>query len=221
MKKHTNLAAYPWLLALLLPACSTVEVQEPQNALAALEPGEAVTVVLNSYFGSDETYSAEDSISKCVTKAVHKANPLVKVIPPDEFRRVAFPDLELNEMPHSVESFKLLLDNPSFLDRIAPMGLRYLVIAGSTNNEVSRRECLPPFLCGHGWYKSSRLAGIILDVKQARTLPAELSATASGKSWFYLIVILPLGFRADPGSAACDGFGKAVAKAIVSGGAKP
>ena len=170
----------------------------------------------------------ENSINKCVTKAVHQANPSDKVIPPDEFRRVVFPDLEFSEAPHSVESFKLLLDDPTFLDRIAPLGLRYLVIASSTNREDKNTwgHCSAGYMSlaclgGVVWDKSSQIAGVILDLKQARTLPAELSATASGKSEFGFFIIVPYAFRADTRSAACDVFGKAVAKAIVSGGAKP
>ena len=85
MKKHAKLAAYSWLLAFLLPACSTIEVQESQNSLAGLEPDEAVTVVLNYYSASyqepqygnrvfdttGDAHAMEKSINDCVTKAVY------------------------------------------------------------------------------------------------------------------------------------------------------
>lgn len=236
MKKRAKLSACSWLLALLLPACSTVEVQEPQNSVASLEPDESVTVLLSYHSKSyqepqysrnrtwnttGDAHAAENSISNCVTKAVHQANPSVKVIPPDEFRHVAFPDLEFEEAPHSVESLTLLLNNPTFLNRIAPLKLRYLVIVGSTETEVASTWG-SRIAAGIVWDKSSHLTGVILDIKEARALTAELATTASGKSWAAIALpVFVLGFPALSSSAACDSFGKVVAKAIVKGVDKP
>lgn len=215
-------------LLILLPVtgCRSIQVEERRKSPTAIAAEEAVTVILN--FSSSESpreaHAAEDKFSGCVTKALRRKQPHVRVVPADEFRSSAFPGLDIMIAPRSPESFALLMKNPVFQARIAPHAIRYLVIIGEGTTETSYGHW-GDIMCGQGgciglmvWKKTSRLAAVVLDLKQGATA-GEVSSTVTGRPWFGMLFIFPLGLPAFTEGRACEELGDTVEQFISGGGA--
>jgi len=113
-----------------LAGCSAkVQVQHSGKVSGALVPGDGLTVVLDYVAGSPEKAAKlETRLSVCVQQALRKAGWPAKFIPPDEFRRSLFPNLDITTAPRSVESFVSLLKAPQFHQGIISLRLRYVVV---------------------------------------------------------------------------------------------
>ncbi|MBI2876418.1 MAG: hypothetical protein HYY20_06015 [Candidatus Tectomicrobia bacterium] len=223
-KKTGGLTLCLLAITSLWVGCTTVQVRESREASTGAEPGEAVTVIFYSTSGS-EARSAEKKLGGCIARAIRKAHPFVQMVPADEFRRTAFPDLDSEAVPRSPESLTLLLNSPVFLERIAPLRLRYLVLVGGITTEQHYKQD-SPIWCGGGmgaagclgvaiWDKNSRAGAFILDIKRA-SVAGEVRVTASGHPWIAALLIYPIGLPAFTESRACGELGEAVAKFIAS-----
>ena len=207
----------------LWPGCTEIAVQRSPGTGAGIAAGERLTVMLHFYnkMPPDEMEAVERKVAKCVAKGMRHANLDVRVVPPDEFRRVAFPDLAFEEIPRTPESLTQLVANPTFQARIAPLALRYLVIVtGGTAESAGTGGFVAttPYPGAFGflvWERRSNLGALVLDVKQARTAE-ELRVEASGHPWFAIIGWLPVGVPVFTKHRACEEFGDAVAEAIAN-----
>jgi len=111
------------------------EVWVNRLGATAIESGDAVTAVLEEFSGEFSS-SKEDKFVACIRKALRKAHPTVRFIPPDEFRQVAFPDLTPEDTPPEDWTWDRLVEDPGFQQRIAPLGLRYLIpVSGFTKRK--------------------------------------------------------------------------------------
>lgn len=187
---------------------------------------EAVTVILN--FSSSESpleaYAAEKKFSACIAKVLRRKQPFVQFVPTDEFRSAAFPGLDMEAAPRSPESFALLMKSPEFQARIAPFGIRYLVIVGG--GTATRHDWGSIEFYGGGpyggffglkvWEKTSRLAAVVLDLKQGATA-GEVSSAVTGHPWFGMLLIFPLGLPSFTEGRACEELGEAVEQFITGG----
>lgn len=222
-----NSSASLLMIFLLLVGCRSIQVEESRKSPTAISAEEAVTVILNfsSSESSREAHAAEEKFSACVTKALRRKLPHVRIVPADEFRSAAFPGFDIEAAPRSPESFALLMKNPEFQVRIAPLGIRYLVIVGGG---TETRHDWGFFECGGGergggclglmvWEKTSRLAAVVLDLKQGATA-GEVSSAVTGHPWFGMLLIFPLGLPSFTEGRACKELGEAVER-FISGGA--
>jgi hypothetical protein len=100
------------------------------NRLAPTEidSHDLVTAVLDESSGRFSLPEGEKVVG-CITGGIHEKHPRVRVVPPDEFRRTAFPDLTPEEVSSELLDIALLVEQPEFQERIAPLGIRYLILA--------------------------------------------------------------------------------------------
>lgn len=206
----------------LWQGCTEVAVQRGATTSAGISPRDGLTAMLHFYrdMPVNAMEKAERKISDCIADGVRAAKLDARVVPPDEFRRVAFPGLLFEEIPRSPESLIPLVAHPGFQERIVALHLRYLVIVtgGTAERETfSEGGCAPPGGCIalRVVDRRSHLGALIVDVKQARTVE-ELRVEASGHPWIAIIGILPVGLPAFTKHRACEEFGDTVAKAIAN-----
>ncbi len=93
-----------------------------------IESHDLVTAVLDESPGTFSLLEGEKVVG-CITEAIHEKHPTVRIVPPDEFRRTAFPDLTPEEVSSELLDIALLVEQPEFQERIAPLGIRYLILA--------------------------------------------------------------------------------------------
>jgi len=206
----------PMISPLLGAGCSATPSRQEQTSAVAGQ--DAVTVLLN-YLGL-EGRTMEQEMVDCVSDAIRRNHPDVRLVPPDEFRRVAFPNLAPDAAPRSPRYLGMLLDNTVFRERIALLHLRYVIMIGGETRVAQKggMTMLPASVPGGplpvgGWVRNNEteLVASILDLAQTRP-SAELNASASGTSWMVLLGLLPVGAPARTEATACAELGDAVAR---------
>ncbi len=103
-----------------------------------IESHDLVTVVLDEHSGRFSLPEGEpegEKVVGCITEAIHEKHPTVRVGPPDEFRRTAFPDLTPEEVSSELLAIAWLVEQPEFQERISPLGIRYLILAWGVPTE--------------------------------------------------------------------------------------
>lgn len=229
-RKIGRLMAGFFALAFISVGCATTGNPRDQNIITKTEPGDAITILLNhsattnyggGWLSSEEAHALENKISRCVAKAMGKANSPLRIISADKFRGTAFPGMSFTGAPHSPEYLSRLVSHPAFQARVTPLGLRYLVIVDGESTSQSSGD----IVCGGGyggagcfgvkiWEKSSRMEALILDIKGSAPA-AEVTATAQKKAWFAVIGIIPIGMPASPESEACAILGEEIVNFIA------
>lgn len=92
-----------------------------------IESHDTIAVFLDA-FGYKYRYSRgkEKKFVGCITEAIHATCPAVRIVPPDEFRKVAYPGMAPEDIK-PIENRSPFVDDPGFKGRIAPLGIRYLI----------------------------------------------------------------------------------------------
>lgn len=203
-------------MGLLVGGCLSAQVSELREHADKIGPGEGVTILLHYHSRSpsaeareSEARDVEQEIVGCVTNAVRRAHPRLRIVPPDEFRRVAFPDLPHAAAPRSVEYLSVLADHPIFRQRIAPLNLRYVIAVGGATAHSDAIGVIGVAAIWV-WSRHSRLAAAVLDLKQGGSATiAEATAEGVGTAvWF----ILPIGVPTRTETHACDDLGRRIAE---------
>ena len=219
------------MFALAMVGCSATNPRETAHVLGSppvnLSGDESVTVLLN-YFGL-EGRAIEGELLGCIREGIRRAHPELRVVPPDEFRSLAFPDLAPDAAPRSPQYLGLILDNAVFRDRIAPLNLRYLIAIGGetrvkqSGGVIAGAAPAPAgaFLFGAWvWNRDTQLVASILDLKQAGAA-TEINANARGTAWLVLVEGLPIGAPAFTEANACATLGDKLSQFLVEpGGAR-
>ena len=218
-------------IGLLGGGCVSAQVSELREHAREIDPGEAVTILLHYHSRQPsaearegEARQVEEEIVGCVSTIVRRAHPTLRIVPPDEFRRVAFPDLPAAAAPRSPEYISLLLDHPVFRERIARLNLRYVIAIGGATTMADAGGVVAPVPSPRGvlifkaWDRSSRLAAAVLDLKEARSARiAEVEA--AGRGWF-VGFLLPIGvFPTFTETQVCEDLGQRIAQFLS--GAEP
>lgn len=204
-------------MALILCGCTRVSVQSFRDMPALVEPHDAVAIVI-----SDETTDFAVNAEGCVSKALKETFPTLRVISSDDFYRIAFPNTVTEKAVRTSTDISLLLKETAFRERIAPLGLRYLIsIQGGTQQKGE--PVVGAFggpggaatVLGATWDRVSSLNASIMDLKKDQSI-GSLWVSASGKPWFICIgfgpLCAPLGAPAFTESEACGSFGEGVAR---------
>jgi hypothetical protein len=191
-----------------LSACNTVRVWNDRPASSALFPGGSVAFVLQDFSG-EFSRAKEDEIVGCLSDPLLKAYPTVRIVQPQDFRRAA-----LLTSDSAAVSWQELLRDPQFKERIAPLGVRYVIsISGETDQKSGLMNGL--FVFGFARMQTVRFKASIFDLKQDRLAGAQY-ASATGKFAMVLLPVpipVPLGLFTE--SRACKELGETVAKFLA------
>ena len=221
---------------LLWAGCTTVQVQAVRHTATGIESKEAIALLFWRQSPPDRQDAPpirgkidvwrqidEKEIVTCVSDEVRKAQPSLRVVPQDEFRRVAFPDLPPEAAPNSPEYLTLLLNHATFRERISSLGIRYLIfLRGATEEkgDASAGGVAGPgagvLVIGGSWDRNTRLSASILDLKQSREA-GSVAASASGRPWFFAVLPSPLilGMPAFTESKACGELGQELVRFLA------
>lgn len=227
MKLDRLLMAYQnsrWLLVGLLTVavlgvgCTKALMYDYRFNPTDLAPEDALTVT--QVHSGEQEYSdkLEKKVVGCIKDTVEDTHPTVRVVSPEEFRRVAFPDLTRADILAG-DWWEQLTKDPAFATRIAPLDLRYLIIVSgeTTTDSKLRVEIVCGYGCGPAWEatfdKQSNLRAMIIDLKQGHKA-GTVQAFASGET-AWLFPPSPLVFPTFPESRACGDLGEGVAKFLA------
>ncbi|MCZ6625781.1 MAG: hypothetical protein O7B35_16370, partial [Deltaproteobacteria bacterium] len=205
-----GLLALAWLWVGVANAAK-VKVYEIRQARMGLAPKDTITVIVTTLEGK---YSPEleNEVVGCISNAFYEQNlSTVRVVPPNEFRRVAFPDLT----PEQVlgQPWNQRMSDPVFRERIAPMGLRYLIaVTVSQGKSLTRyvRARVPHWK----WQRIAVMSAKILDLRQLQ-VSGKVSASVQKTSRFSYAPV-PFVIPSFVKGRACEEFGKALASFLTS-----
>lgn len=205
--------------ALLLAGCTTAQVEATRQTSAQIEAHEPVAIVIPH----EATELASNAVT-CISKALKGKFPNLRIVLPGEFHKAAFPDVAPELAPRALVYLPLLLNDPAFRARIAPLGLRYLIsVQGKTEQEgtVFGEGAGGASVLGWSADRKSNVTASVVDLKSG-VAAGEIRAAASGKPWFVCVGVLffcaPFGAPAFTEAEACDQIGTAVAKYFAGEG---
>jgi len=199
----------------LLGGCTTAEIIDVPDIPVKSESLQVIALVF-----SQEAIDMERQASHCIRTALEIAQLRVRVVSPEEFRQIAFPDLAPESAIHSSEYLSILLTDQRFRDRIAPLRIRYIIsISGVTEQSLvgAGAGAMAGLIV---WDRRSRLRASVLDLTRA-SLQENISADASGNPWVLIVGGLPLFIPADTDSQACRDFGGSIVKFLKKAASEP
>lgn len=213
-------------LGALAVGCTKAWMSENRLAATGLGPQDAITVILVQRPGDEYSAGLESKVAGCVRNALQQIHSSVRIVPHDEFRQAAFSDPSLKELPQDDSSWQRLVGDPKFLERIAPLEVRYLIA-------VAVQEGRGPIdLHGGGagsggagigaigvdWDRWAEMQATIMDMMHAR-VAGNVSSRARGKSAVglavFIILPIPYGKPSFPLGTACWELGEGVAKFLA------
>ncbi|MFQ5802956.1 MAG: hypothetical protein ACE5JQ_08695, partial [Candidatus Methylomirabilales bacterium] len=157
-------------------------------------------------------YSADmaEEVLECIEEILEEHHPTVRVIAPDKFLEIAFPDLTADDSLPVVLSWEHMARDPRFQERIAPLGLRYLITVfveeGKGNTVFAGPDpgvYPPPPVFMAGWDTWASMHAKVVDLMHARDA-GEVQAEATGRSAAGIICIIPFYIPSFPEWRACD-----------------
>lgn len=220
--KHSHrqkfVCALALLAATLVAACSA-----PTKTVVSFEPGASVLPAAGSrivlYSGDNEQPNADEAMFlRCLEKEFSKRLPSqFSILDKAVFQDALFPWFEAEIAPRTVEQMSGLLAKPVIKDRIAALGVRYLLVVASAGPS----DGFPGIICGAGYGgggclgvmwedKTNRVTAVIWDLVLG-VESGSLSATSTGKSIGFALGF-PVLFLADTKREAC----RAVANELAS-----
>ncbi len=211
--------------AVLGVGCTKAAMYDTRFTPTDLAPEDAVTVVLSQFSGKFSA-AKEAKFVRCITKAIHKAHPTVRIVPADEFRQAAFPDLTPEEIPRGDWTWEQLGEDPAFQQRIAPLGLNYLIaVSGGTTQVLKFTGAGFPGIGGALGYEGkpgarhSRLGATVIDLIQGSNA-GHLEVDAKNTTTVgWMILPFPFYSSAPTETRACSELGEAVTTFLA--GEKP
>lgn len=209
------------LTALLAAGCTTLQAHETLEAPGDLAQGQAVTVLFSDLHPPE---GDDDTIAKCVRRALHRTSPTLRMIPPQEFRDALFPWFEPGTAPGTPEQLALLLEKPLLQDAITRLGVRYVIsVRGSSTHGDSKGA----IFCGAGyggggclgfaWVdRESTMSAVVWDLEQPLS-SGTVDITVSG-TIYVPAFILPIPIPVFTETRACTEIAQRLAQFLGSGG---
>lgn len=195
---------------------------------SAFDPAAGVAVVF-ARAGSPTTGdgTAREMVD-CVHRALRDTRPEVRLVPVEDFLRAAFPGLSAVETPLSPESLVELLRADDWRTHLLSAGVRYLVVlrGGTIQPKPWGDVSCVAIYGGAGcfgylqWERDSQFGASIFDLKNA-TAQGEVDVKVSGRPWFLVVGIFPLGAPSFTEGWACNKLGSGVARFLRPGGTAP
>jgi hypothetical protein len=211
------------VVLLCLAGCSNVTVLHSRGSCGPMDGGDALTLVLDYRdFGRslEEADTLEAGLSECLQRALKEGGQAVTLVPPDEFRRVVFPDLDSTSAPRSVETLASILEEPHVRQKIDSLQLRYLItvrevttsgseLVGGAGGDMGGAF----WVIGASQRKTTRLLARIIDIKNPKE-PGEINTWAHSSGFYGVFMILPIIVPTVTESPACKRFGREIVRFI-------
>lgn len=229
-------AGAKWLSCALLivslagSGCTTAWVQERRLAPTGLAPADTIAIILTLPLDYKRLAELEQTVTGCIRDALGERYSDLRIILPDEFRKLAFPDLDKEKSPLGGFSWESFFRDTAFRDRITPLGLRYLVavdIEDRTRLTDVEWGAANKILGGPGpivqgsWERSALIQAVVVDARHRR-VAGSVQAYATGKSSAGLTFItfpmplpVPYGTVSFPLSVACRALGERLAQFLA------
>ncbi len=211
------------VMAMLLTGCATSR-DRPSGQVANVAKDSLMLVFVRefSFERRIDDIKAKGRILDCVRGEILRLRPKQPMVSFDQFRRTAFPDLQRESVPQHPKYFGVLTGSAKFREAIAPLDLRYVVFVGGVV-ETSEREGGGLCVIGPGgacfvyweWDSASRMGATVFDLKKAQTAD-RIEASASGKAWFAIVGVFPIGVPSVTGDTACKDLGVQIARFLAS-----
>jgi len=205
----------------LLPGCAS-KVTYPRTSSVVVEPAVGLTVVFSSAIAPGTRQGLGEDAADCVKSAIAESVPRARLVSREQFQRGVFPDVSFEALPLSRESLALLSKDEAFRERTRATGVRYLVTVGGGTDQPR------PWgggVCGGGpggagcagfwlWKRDSTLWAEIIDLESGEAA-ARVEAAVSGRPWFMILGIFPLGAPSFTETWACHKLGRGVAEFLT------
>ena len=152
------------LLSAVIAACTPANfssIRTPEEV--AREPG-AVAVIAMERFALGAKSCDLEKTAACVGGAITRERPWVPVVSQEDFLQVAFPGLELGEIPSEPKYVELLLEDDEFQARIAKLRLGFLVVVGGLKRT---RDLWGEYFCAFG--PPAGMACVVLEANEEET----------------------------------------------------
>lgn len=161
--------------------CTTFNLQETLKETAVIAPHQAITVLPQGPSSDDMDFA------ECVSRTVQRTSPSLRFISTQEFRDALFPWFEPGTAPDTLEELASLLNKPLVDERIASLGVRYVIRVGGA---TIQQPFEGPIFCGVGpggggciGYiaadRESHISATIWDLEEADS-PGTVDVEASG-----------------------------------------
>jgi hypothetical protein len=210
------------MAAVLIAACAA-----PTKTEVSFEPGSPTSslaaggVVLFPSF-HDHPDAPEAAFIRCLRGEFLKRRPSqLRMMDTPAFQDALFPWFEAANAPRTVEELNSLLARPMIRDRIASLGVRYLLVIAS----AARSGGFPGIICGAGYGgggclgvfwedKTHRAQAVIWDLEKGAQ-SGTLVATSSGRS-VGLAFGIPILFIAGTENSACEALAAELLRLLAS-----
>jgi|SRR5215469_2083609 len=215
------------ILALVYGCASKVTYTRADSAV--VDPTIGLTILSSPALAPETNERLGEKTVECVASAIADNVPKAQVITGEQFRSNVLFDLPADSWPLSRESLETLSTDEALRGRAAAAGISYIIaVGGQTMQRRPRGGGVT--LAGAGgagifgfwlWERDSTLWAEIVEVVSGKSV-AKVEATVSGRPWFLLAGIFPLGAPSFTETWACYKLGQGVVEALnTPGGARP
>jgi len=200
--------AFSTTLVLLLSACTTTVINETRQGYTGIADHESV-VVLGRRHKSD--YDTEVDFVQCVGDSLKSSAEQFNVVAEQDFADTLYPWFEPRTAPVRIEGLHNLLQQRGVADRIAELGVRYIIwVDGSTETTSSAGS----IACSVGpggagcigfgtWDNESLYEAAVWDFKNMKAV-GKIQTDAKGTSYMPAVVV-PIPLIARVQANACKG----------------
>lgn len=204
------------LLAILLTAgcVTTVPTRASllvnRSASTEFVAGESIAFILDNFSG-EFSRSKENEFVGCISDALRTAEPTVRIVTPDDFRRAAVPDLARRESPS--RPWEELVVEPELRARAGAVGVRYVIFV-SGDTQQKGKEFTDRIAAGTVYYRESWLQAVVWDIVKAQKA-GDMTVTVWGKPGYMIVGPLVAVGLAYTETRACDEISKALKKFLA------
>jgi len=199
---------------ILAGGCTASRVQNVEKSFSGDVSVQTVTVL--------PTNQGSANLADCVRRGMHRANSNFRFIDPQEFRDDLFPWFEPGTAPRNTDDLALLLHRPLVREKIAQLGLRYVIsIGGATaENDWEHHITGGAGYGSFGWggygkkVHHTNIGAFICDLEEPAS-SANLRGAKSDAS-YYLCCLIPFFYIPSTAeSHACKEMGQEIVQSVT------
>jgi len=205
----------------IVAACASARSSRVETRHVVTDAPGGVAILALEPFELGAKSCDPEKTAACVRRAIVRQRRELRVVPREEFSRVAYPGLAVSEAPSAPEHLVLLLEDADFRAQIEPLGLRYVVVVGGL---TSTRKLWGGIFCGGGYggagclgleaaEHETRMAATVFDVERIGRR-REVTASDQDREYLAIFVIFPFFKPAATMSGACRNVAAEILRAM-------